>query len=185
MRFRQVHLDFHNGAQIPGIGAEFNRQQFQEMLQVGHVSGVTLFSKCHHGYSYHHTDVGLPHPHLTHDDLLGAQIDACREIGVTPALYVSAGFDVAMLQVHPEWAVRDRKGATGDPLRPGYRALCFNTPYLDYLCAQIEEACRLHGARTRSGDGGHASLARIRTGPRGRRTISRWPPLDLGDPSGV
>jgi hypothetical protein len=146
--YRQIHLDFHNGAQIPGIGARFDRQQFQEMLQVGHVSGVTLFSKCHHGYSYHHTDVGLPHPHLTHDDLLGAQIDACREIGVTPALYVSAGFDVAMLQVHPEWAVRDRKGATGDPLRPGYRALCFNTPYLDYLCAQIEEACRLYGDRT-------------------------------------
>jgi hypothetical protein len=149
LRYRQVHLDFHTGAQIPAVGEQFDRRQFQEMLRIGHVDGVTLFSKCHHGFSYHPTSVGIRHPYLSPGlDLLGEQIEACHEIGVAPVLYVSAGFDVAMLQVHPEWVVRDRKGGTGDPLWPGYRPLCFNTPYLDYLCAQTEEACRMFGDRT-------------------------------------
>jgi hypothetical protein len=33
LRYRQIHLDYHNGAQIPGIGAHFDRRQFQEMLE--------------------------------------------------------------------------------------------------------------------------------------------------------
>jgi hypothetical protein len=53
-----------------------------------------------------------------------------------------------MLAAHPEWAVRDRSGCTGDPLRARVPRLCFNTPYLDYLCAQIEEACLRYGDRT-------------------------------------
>jgi hypothetical protein len=79
--FRQVHLDFHTSGHIPGVGARFNNAQFQEMLRRGHVNSVTLFSKCHHGYSYHDTRVGERHPHL-HCDLLPLQMEASHEIGV-------------------------------------------------------------------------------------------------------
>ena len=80
LRFRQVHLDFHTSGLIPGIGAKFSKRQFQEALKVGHVNSITVFSKCHHGYSYHPTKIGQMHPHLKFD-LLARQIDACREIG--------------------------------------------------------------------------------------------------------
>ena len=49
MRLRQVHLDFHTGEHIPDVGREFNKEQFQEALKVGHVDSITAFSLCHYG----------------------------------------------------------------------------------------------------------------------------------------
>ena len=81
MQYRQVHLDFHTSEKIPDVGSQFDKKQFQEALCLGHVESITLFSKCHHGYSYHPTTAGVMHPTLTFD-LLGAQLEACKEIGV-------------------------------------------------------------------------------------------------------
>ena len=76
-RFRQVHLDFHTTELIDGVGSCFSKEQFQDALKLGHVDSVTLFSKCHHGWSYHPTKANVMHPTLTFD-LLGAQIEACN-----------------------------------------------------------------------------------------------------------
>jgi hypothetical protein len=139
LRFRQVHLDFHTHGDIPGIGQNFSKRRFQEALQAGHIDSITLFSKCHHGYSYHPTKIGTRHPNLKFD-LLGAQIEACREIGVRCPIYLSAGVDELSAMTHPEWVVKNRDGTTYNPLEAGwFKRLRFNSPYLDYLCAQIEE----------------------------------------------
>ncbi|HEY9248260.1 MAG TPA: alpha-amylase family protein [Rariglobus sp.] len=139
LRFRQVHLDFHTHGSIPGIGQKFSRKKFQEALKLGRIDSITLFSKCHHGYSYHPTQVGTQHPHLKFD-LLAAQIEACREIGVRCPIYLSAGVDELSAMAHPEWIVKNRDGSTYDPLEAGwFKKLRFNSAYLDYLCAQIEE----------------------------------------------
>jgi hypothetical protein len=139
LRFRQVHLDFHTNGDIPGIGEKFAKKQFQAALKAGHIDSITLFSKCHHGYSYHPTKVGTRHPHLKFD-LLAAQIEACREIGVRCPIYISAGVDELMAMRHPEWVVKHRDGSTYNPLEAGwFKRLRFNSAYLDYLCAQIEE----------------------------------------------
>jgi len=142
LRFRQVHLDFHTHGDIPGIGEKFSKRQFQEALKVGRIDSITVFSKCHHGYSYHPTKVGKKHPHLKFD-LLARQIDACREIGVRCPIYLSAGVDELMAMEHPEWVVKRRDGCTYDPLEAGwFKVLRFNSPYLDHLCAQIEEVVK-------------------------------------------
>jgi hypothetical protein len=139
LRFRQVHLDFHTNGTIPGIGQKFSKKKFQEALKLGRIDSITLFSKCHHGYSYHPTKVGTQHPHLKFD-LLAAQIEACREIGVRCPIYLSAGVDELMAMERPEWVVKNREGRTYDPLEVGwFKLLRFNSAYLDYLCAQIEE----------------------------------------------
>ena len=143
LRYRQIHLDFHTSEHIPGIGSRFDEKQFQEMLQLGRVDSITLFSKCHHGLTYHDTKVGVRHPHLE-TELLTRQIEACREIDVRTPIYVSAGIDEAALQRHPEWAYKEKNGVTFDPLYAGFKAICFNTPYLDYLCAQIEEVIEMY-----------------------------------------
>lgn len=136
--FRQIHLDFHTSEKIPGVGERFDSTQFQEMLQAGHVNSVTLFSKCHHGLTYHDTAVGIRHPHMNRE-LLPRQIEACRAIGVKTPIYISAGYDEAMAAQHPEWTWKQKEGKEFDPLKPGFKRMCFNTPYLDYLCAQIDE----------------------------------------------
>ncbi|MDB6168454.1 MAG: alpha-amylase [Verrucomicrobia bacterium] len=143
LRFRQVHLDFHTSGLIPGIGARFDRRQFQEALKAGRVNSITIFSKCHHGYSYHPTKVGKMHPHLKFD-LLARQIDACREIGVRCPIYLSAGLDELAAFANPTWVVKKKDGTTYKPLEVEWfvRILRFNSPYLEYLCDQIREVVR-------------------------------------------
>ncbi len=139
--FRQIHLDFHTSEVIGGVGSKFSKAQFQEMLRVGHVNSITVFSKCHHGLSYHETSVGVRHPHLK-CELLPLQLEACEEIGVQAPVYLSAGLDEAMAIKHPEWCRQSKDGRLFEPLKPGFKGLSFSSPYLDYLCAQIEEVAR-------------------------------------------
>ncbi|MEZ5276729.1 MAG: alpha-amylase [Opitutaceae bacterium] len=142
LRFRQIHLDFHTAPQIPGIGARFDRKHWQQTLKTGHVDSITLFSKCHHGWSYHPTKVGQTHPHLDFD-LLRAQFDACKEIGVQAPIYISAGVDNVASHEHPEWREVDANGQYCGWNRrivdAGFHMMDFHSPYLDYLCEQIAE----------------------------------------------
>ena len=146
LRYRQIHLDFHTSPDIPDIGARFDRNQWQEALRAGHVDSVTTFAKCHHGWSYHETAVGKMHPHLGFD-LLRAQFDASKAIDVNVPIYVSAGVDNLMSLEHPEWREVGADGRyTGwaqNIVDPGFHMMCFNTPYLDFLCEQIREVVRL------------------------------------------
>ena len=146
LRFRQIHLDFHTSPHIPGIGKKFDKSQWQETLKAAAVDSITLFSKCHHGWSYHPTTVGKTHPHLGFD-LLRAQYEATKEAGINAPVYLSAGVDNLASYDHPEWREVDKEGryagwAKGT-LEPGFHMMDFHSPYLDHLCAQIREAVRL------------------------------------------
>ena len=123
MRFRQVHLDFHTSEHIEGIGERFEPEQFKAALIRGHVDSITLFSKCHHGWSYHPTEANEMHPHL-HFDLLAQQMSAARSIGVKTPVYLSAGLDEKTARRHPEGLVRNSDESTTwarDFTEPGYR----------------------------------------------------------------
>ena len=151
MNFRQVHLDFHTGPHIPGVGSKFDKKQFQQALKAGHVNSITLFSKCHHGFSYHPSEYNDMHPSLDFD-LLAAQIEAAHEIGVKTPVYISGGLDENYVRKHPEhrleyfaeytdeWTRRDNFNEAK------YHQLCMNSPYLDVLAEQIKEVCRKYDA---------------------------------------
>ena len=148
MNFRQVHLDFHTSELIEGIGSEFSKENFQKALRRGHVNSITLFSKCHHGWAYHPSKANEMHQNLDFD-LLGAQIEAAHEIGVRTPVYLSAGLDEKMARRHPEWLCRNLDESTvwtRDFTQPGYHRFCFNTPYLEYLAAQVEEVVQNYDA---------------------------------------
>lgn len=148
MRFRQVHLDFHTSEAIEGIGSRFSKQQFQDMLKLGHVDSITVFAKCHHGWAYHPTTANEMHPHLSFD-LLGAQIEAAHEIGVNTPVYLSAGLDEKLARRHPEWLIRDPQEKVNwapDFMTPGYHQFCMNTPYLEILAAQVREVASNYDA---------------------------------------
>ena len=139
--FRQVHLDFHTSELIPDIGKQFDKKDFQDMLKLGRVNAVTMFSKCHHGWAYHHTQANEKHPHLNFE-LLTEMLEACREIGVQTQVYISAGLDEKIAREHPEWLVRSKDesvGWNGGFMTPGYHLFCFNAPYFDVLIAQVKE----------------------------------------------
>lgn len=148
MKYRQVNLDFHTSECIENIGKKFDKKQFQDMLKIGHINSITLFSKCHHGWSYHPTKVNEMRPHLDFD-LLGAQIGAAHEIGVKTPVYISAGCDEKAFRAHEDWRYvgeLNKKPIMPDLKTPLFHGLCFNTPYLDYLCAQVEEVISKYDA---------------------------------------
>ncbi|MBI4921132.1 MAG: beta-galactosidase trimerization domain-containing protein [Devosia nanyangense] len=142
MRLRQVHLDFHTSELIEDIGSRFDAGAFGAAFRDAHVDSVTVFSKCHHGHSYHPTTVGRMHPHLKFD-LLRAQIDALHANGIKAPVYLSAGWDEYAANTEPGWRLMDERGLPkrvgGDPLGDGWAYLDFASPYLAYLCRQVEE----------------------------------------------
>ncbi|MBO5313334.1 MAG: alpha-L-fucosidase [Clostridia bacterium] len=97
-----VHLDFHTGPDIEGIGESFNKEEFARTLKESHVDLITVFAKCHHGYCYYPTKVGTQHPHLKFD-LMKAEIDACHSVGVKAPIYITMGWSKKDADEHPEW----------------------------------------------------------------------------------
>jgi hypothetical protein len=153
---RQVHLDFHTSEHIPGIGARFSKEQWQLALKLGRVNSVNIFAKGHHGWSYYPTDVGQVHPHLDFD-LLGAQFEACHEIGVQCPLYYTVGWSVQNAEAHPEWCVRNRDGAfvwrgeadalPEDAFPPfAWKLLCPSGGYHELIKQQVAELCKRYPA---------------------------------------
>ncbi len=142
MRYRQIHLDFHTSERVPGIGSHFDPEAFGRVAAEAHVNSMTIFSKCHHGWSYHPTEVGKIHPHLEFD-LMRAQLDALHARDILAPIYLSAGWDELAAREHPEWRVMTPEGAMirarAEPMGAGWAFLDFGSPYLDYLCRQVEE----------------------------------------------
>ncbi len=151
---RQVHLDFHTSELIPDIGKHFSKEQFQGALKLGRVNYINIFGKGHHGLAYFPTKVGQMHPNLDFD-LLGAQIEACHEIGVTCPVYYTVGLSEQDALKHPEWVMRHRDGslqvkhdsgfADAKPMDPKpegqwYR-MCLNTGYHEHMMEQVKELC--------------------------------------------
>lgn len=101
-RKRTIHLDFQTSPDIKNIGKNFSKEKFQQAVKVANAQSITVFAKCHHGYSYYPTKIGTMHPGLNFD-LLGAMIDAAHEIGVEAPIYIPVGWSDLDAMKHPEW----------------------------------------------------------------------------------
>ncbi len=148
LRFRQIHLDFHTAEMIPGIGEQFDAEEFAETLQKAGVDSITCFARCHHGYIYYqNTKFPAKHPNLS-CDLLTEQIKACHKRGIRVPIYVTVGWDEYMAKRHPEWLQRDDQGKPiwAGPFKDGWKFLCYNTEYIDYVVAQTEEVLDVYGS---------------------------------------
>lgn len=151
---RQVHLDFHTSEMVPAIGEKFNKTQFQEALKTGHINQINIFAKCHQSWSYYPTKIGHIHPNLK-IDLLGAQIEACHEIGVKCPIYYTVGWSASDAENHPEWVAREKDGryqainydlnAKGSEVKPetSWKWLCpaLGGPYHEHIMNQVTEIC--------------------------------------------
>ncbi|MGZ0655706.1 alpha-amylase family protein [Coraliomargarita sp. W4R72] len=146
LRFRQIHLDFHTSEAIAPIGSRFDKKAYQDTLKRAEVDSVTTFATCHHGWAYYDTKVGKRHPGLSFD-LLRAQYEACKEIGINVPIYLTAGVNNVAADEHPEWRTIDANGSfsgwTDSNIKAGFKMMSFHSPYLNYLCDQIEEVVQL------------------------------------------
>jgi hypothetical protein len=154
-RFRQVHLDFHTSEHIPGVGSEFDKDQFVRSLKLGNVNSVTVFARGHHGWCYYPTKIGKPHPTLKDPDLLGHMVEACRENDINVPIYHTVQWDERIAREHPEWRVLSADNGANSPrqedtsalnqLTPTWHTICLNNPeYVDYLIALSHEVMDLY-----------------------------------------
>lgn len=144
--FRQVHLDFHTSPLIPDVGVDFDLEEFAKTLKSAYVNSITVFAKCHHGMSYYPTKVGVMHPSLKRD-LLGEMVEACHKEGIRVCAYISVVWDEYSAGNHGDWLQVNKDGTLAG--RPpfgnrGWRFLCMNSPYVDYVAEQTEEILRLY-----------------------------------------
>ena len=141
---RQIHLDFHTGPDIPDVGAAFDAEVFGEMLEEARVNSITLFAKCHHGMLYHATKHPARHPALPKGlDLLGEQLEVCRQRGIRAPIYLSVQCDDYAAQTEPGWRVVNEKGQwMGAPFDATWHIVDMSSPYQDYLADQIADVMR-------------------------------------------
>ena len=153
LRYRQIHLDFHNSEHIPGVGARFDPDHFVRTLESAHVDSITLFAKCHHGWSYYPTSVGEAHPNLVRPDLLGEMISACARADIETPVYIAVQWDERTARLHPEWRAMPAENtfpndvpgdhSMGRQLSPAWHSLCLaHAGYRQELLAQAREVAR-------------------------------------------
>lgn len=147
LRFRQVHLDFHTSPCIEGVGQDFDPEEFAATLERARVDSINIFARCHHGHIYYDTR-RFPerrHPHLRRN-LLAEQIEACHRRDIRTPIYITVQWDQFTAEEHPEWLVITAEGKQSGtpPYQPGfYRALCLNTPYVDWLKSFVAEVAEM------------------------------------------
>jgi hypothetical protein len=145
MRYRQIHLDFHTSEHIPGIGSAFDADDFVATFKSANVDSVTIFAKCHHGWSYYPTKVGAPHPNLSRPDLLGDMVHALSAADIDCPIYISVQWDERNARLHPEWRARSATKNRFDPgqLQAAWHTLCLNhEAYRKELLEQAREVAR-------------------------------------------
>ncbi len=148
---RQIHLDFHTSEHISNVGKTFSKDQFKNTLLKAKVNGINLFAKCHHSWSYYPTKVGKMHPNLNFD-LLGSQIEACKEANIRPYIYFTMGWSSNDAEDHPEWCAREKndsyiinspKDNPEDENLPHFhwKFMCLNNGYHELIYSQVKELC--------------------------------------------
>ena len=149
---RTIHLDFHTGPDVPGVGADFDAERFARTFKEAHVDSVTVFGTCHHGHAYYRTEHPCRHPNLAPGlDLTGSQIEALHRAGIRAPIYITGQINEYAANTHPEWLAvqpdgrhaklmpRDVSPDQGQALHAGWQVLDMSSPYQDYLAEQIEE----------------------------------------------
>jgi hypothetical protein len=153
LRYRQIHLDFHTSEHIPHVGSAFDPDAFVATLKRAHVDSITLFAKCHHGWSYYPTRIGAPHPNLARPDLLGDMVTALNAADIESPIYISVQWDERNARLHPEWRVLSASNTfyhalPKDPssarqLSPAWHTLCLNhEAYRKELLEQAREVLK-------------------------------------------
>lgn len=139
-----VHLDYHFPEWDTYIISKADGHKLvSRCAEIGSEMAV-VFAKCHYGNAYYDTKIGHKHKNLGERDLLRECVEEARKQKLTLLAYYSVNRDLWAGKQHPEWRMKDAEGRIVDEERwpPEWAAmgfLCYNSPYRDYVKAQVEE----------------------------------------------
>ena len=115
------------------------REQVRKCVEA-HIDSIHITTKCHHGYYYCDTQVGIKHPALGGRDQVGELVTSAGEAGLEAVAYTCIQFDNNAVRRHPEWS---SVTADGRPrvLLPNHRwnMPCINTGYRREFLDHVRE----------------------------------------------
>lgn len=134
---RGVNPEFHNPGFVKNLGKDFDAKAFVSAYRESGVNTInTLFTKCHHGYSYYNTQIGTKHPHLKFD-MVGKVTEEARRQRIKVKAYYSVGWDDLAAHNNKDWVQVTKDGekllAKGDDPENRWSSMCVNTPYCEEL----------------------------------------------------
>jgi hypothetical protein len=136
---RTLLIDFHIPPEVSNLCSAFNAEKLAKDLVESNVNAVGIYTKCHYGFSYYNTKIGVRHPGLNFD-YFGTLAKACKDAGLVVYAYYSVARDSVAYQNHPDWRQTDSKGHTFLLTKGNWGVVCFNSPYTqEVVFPQIRE----------------------------------------------
>jgi hypothetical protein len=120
--------------------SEFDPEKYVEMLKLAKVQSAVLYAHSHAGACFYPTIAGHMHKNLKGRDIFGETLKLCHKNNIKVVAYYSLIHDTWAHLAHPEFRMVKAKG---EALLVGgrYGMCCPNSPYRDYVVAQIKELC--------------------------------------------
>ncbi|TMV52662.1 hypothetical protein FE783_00235 [Paenibacillus mesophilus] len=133
---RRGLLDFHAGEAVPEIDFDVPRYM-REMAEAG-MQTLTFMTKDAFGTSYYNTRIGHKNSKLR-TDLLAEAVREAGKYGIKLIAYYNVGLNSYVANANPDYRQRDKDGAPVTNAFGYYDLLCLNSPYRDYVAAQLTE----------------------------------------------
>lgn len=139
--FRRNLIDMHIADWDERFLSGFNPETYAEMLKLADVDTAIIYSGSCLGNCYWPTKVGHMHKSLKGRDILKETIIECKKRGLNVVVYFNIWSRWAY-DTYPDWRIRDWEGK-GMMVERGarYGVCCPNSPFRDYVKAQIEDLC--------------------------------------------
>lgn len=121
--------------------SKFDPKAYAEMMKMANVDTAIVYAGSCLGNCYWPTKVGHMHKSLKGRDILKETIEELRKINLNVIVYYNIWSRWAY-DTHPEWRILDWE-CKGMMVERGarYGICCPNSPYKDYVKAQIEDLC--------------------------------------------
>ncbi len=106
---------------------------------------VGMFS--HQGHAYYPSAIAPHAPGLGNRDLLREFQAACKDAGITLAVYMNSKWDTQKYFEHPDWAIRKGGKHWEYPVKSEFKiyAMCPNSPFLAYFESLLREVTSRYG----------------------------------------
>ncbi|TNJ63461.1 hypothetical protein FE784_25105 [Paenibacillus hemerocallicola] len=139
---RRGLLDFHIGEAVPEIAFDVPRYM-RDMAEAG-MQTLTFMTKDAFGTSYYDTRIGKKNAKLG-KDLLEEAVREAQRYGIRLIAYYNVGLNSYVAGANPDYRQRDKDGAPVTNAFGFYDLLCLNSPYRDYVAAQLTEIAERYG----------------------------------------
>ena len=98
---------------IPGIGADFDPDEFADTLAKAHVNSITCFARCHHGWIYYESQALTPSGSIRTwrgPTCSGSRSKPATRAGIRVPIYTTIQWDHFTAREHPEWLLTEPDG---------------------------------------------------------------------------